>query len=519
MLLTLGGMGMLSHIGDYSAHLLSFTFYYLGILLVFDSGVWHRAASLRTHVLIGTFLALACLQYNTGIALTLGYVLVSVRHNAWSRVALGAAIALTAQPAWARVIERAAGVEIYAVERAYLSKSVSVWARILEDPLGRGAMALHLLLEFATFDSPLVVIGGVLGMARLWRRRGVPSSFLAFILLPVAAGMLYGFEAGARGYLIYGISLLFYVALAGGLARLLRGRFRGLGVLATGIVLVTHVAWGTAFLWGHLGPIKTYFLGVDDGWPVLTAARLTAESVTGHEVTPVLFGGSGRLADAGLHAGDPSRSAAFTFTHAVAARAFFVPYLLVLVALWSRPPTRVRRIILTASASVLLAVPPVFVHARPSINGQIEEAYRLLPGETLRYSALVSDRCRMALTEENVRDYRLQLYMRASDGETHRHSPVRLVIGGKDVPVAPIEPRYLWSIDRATFLSALRNGSELQVEIGTAPNRPTIIGGWQSRALPGRQLIVPDRLRDVEVLPLLEIRAVNGNGIMQRAWF
>src|SRR5438874_2946954 len=71
-----GGMGMVFHIDDWSVHLPAFACYYLGVYLLYDSGVAFEERPWRTHLLLGSFLALASLVYSFAAALLLAvYVL------------------------------------------------------------------------------------------------------------------------------------------------------------------------------------------------------------------------------------------------------------------------------------------------------------------------------------------------------------------------------------------------------------------------------------------------------------
>jgi hypothetical protein len=100
VVLVAGGIGMTAHVADYSAHLLSFTFYYAGVLVLFRSGVWREAQPLETHLALGCFLALAALQYNTGLLLAVAMVAAAIGKQRWWHVTVAAALALAAQRVW-----------------------------------------------------------------------------------------------------------------------------------------------------------------------------------------------------------------------------------------------------------------------------------------------------------------------------------------------------------------------------------------------------------------------------------
>src|SRR6516225_2525182 len=92
-----GGMGMIYHVADYSAHLVSFASYYFGVYFLFKSGILYTRKPLRTHLVLGAYMAVACLTYGNGMVLVAIYVLSAWRHNAFGSIAGASLLALTAR--------------------------------------------------------------------------------------------------------------------------------------------------------------------------------------------------------------------------------------------------------------------------------------------------------------------------------------------------------------------------------------------------------------------------------------
>lgn len=99
-ILACGGIGMTAHIHEYCAHLAAFALYYVGVCLFYRSGIYFRRRPLRTHVLLGTYLACASLLYNSGVMLLGAYVLLALRRNRWHHIVFVAIMALSPRPLW-----------------------------------------------------------------------------------------------------------------------------------------------------------------------------------------------------------------------------------------------------------------------------------------------------------------------------------------------------------------------------------------------------------------------------------
>jgi hypothetical protein len=330
-----GGTGALFHVNDYSSHFLSFASFYFGVYLLYRFEFIYRAQPWRTHLAMGSYLAVACLTYDTGIMLTVIYGLSAWRKNRWLYLLGVLLIALTSRPLWTHVLHTFLHTSFGDTEADFLAKSLFAWHSLFHQPL---LIALRhsvvLLSEFATFDSPLVVLGGAACILLMPLERPVRRLAIWTICVPVLSGYVFSPVATARGYLIYGISIWFYCLLAAQFARGLRSNQINLRARSGALLmlcLITHFIWSTAHLWHWLGPAKVYFLGWVAGgsdfihWP----ARLV--SITGRETTPFMFGGKDySLLDAGAFTilkRIPLGPSDITFGTALARRALLTFYL------------------------------------------------------------------------------------------------------------------------------------------------------------------------------------------------
>ena len=310
-ILAAGGFGFIAHVGDYSAHLLSFTVYYLGVYVIYASNVWRERCSLGTHLALGAFLAICCLQYNTGLLLLAGYICLGVFHNRWRDIAVALLIALTAQRIWVLVLKLALSlvdksfltVDFYATESSYLTLSLAEWVRIAHTPSLFVKTFLTDLVKFFCFDSPLIVAAGLAAIFLVRPRPALLRFSVCMGAFPFLAGMLYSQHMVARGcYLVYGVSILIYSAIGAAFADLLR---RSVGTTkrvalwgGLAVLILCHFAWSYAAFAGNPGPLKYYFLSGTNNLAAVASPPFIA-SITGEEARPRLFDGSSTLVRAG----------------------------------------------------------------------------------------------------------------------------------------------------------------------------------------------------------------------------
>jgi len=529
-----GGMGMIVHIGDYSAHLMAFTVYYLGILLIYESRVWYERRPFKTHLALGLCLALACFQYNTGLALAIGYVAVSIWRNRWYHVLVAAGLAFSAQTIWLQflnllnqVINHAPGwTNFYAVEQQYLGIALSGWINLLlRQPLGVAiASFLRILSEFVLFDSPVVVALGALALILLPRFKHLPRPaslnkqangrdvawfLVVFIGLPLAAALVYAPSATARGYLIYGVSLLFYAALASVLIFYLRqtGIRRIVAAAVVVVVVGSHFAWNTAHLWGYFAPVKSYFLGIDDSQAILAHIPQIV-SLTGQEITPALFGGRGTLESAGLFFATPVRTIQPSLPYTLLARSLFTFYIVILLLVVARPLRW--RIISAVTVIVVVVLSSVLSVAtlRELPNPSAESQGIALPtGQRLSYQVTLSDQLADLLEKQYTNGDTVVVYLRASPDQKPQ---VTLRIGERNLTVTPANFPYFWSVNARDFLDAIRQSRQLALDV-TAQDS-TFLTGWQMNGLPDRAITIttPNSPRS-HVLPIVEIRLMSAD--------
>src|SRR5262249_35056904 len=154
VLLVAGGVGMVTHIGYYSAHLLSFTAFYLGLYLIHTSGVLVARQPFRVHLMHGSYLAMASLVYSNGPILMLIYILSSLRHNRWLHIGAATLLAITARPLWQAILARENGA-ITDVGMTLLWQSLNDWRQLFRDPKVGFTQFKAYLGEYLTFESPL----------------------------------------------------------------------------------------------------------------------------------------------------------------------------------------------------------------------------------------------------------------------------------------------------------------------------------------------------------------------------
>jgi hypothetical protein len=316
--LALGGSGWAVHIGDWSAHLAGFAAYYVGVWQLVSRRIWRGGLDWREHLVMGCLLWVAVLAYSTSLYLVAAYCILAVRRRNWPIVFAVAAAAGAATFAWdlylvGRLYVSGGGTSglqspwdfflshsLRRTEGLYLARAVDSW---LSTPSAAGLArsVSHHLMEFATFDSPFVVLAGFVALvtAALSKTLPIPRSTAAVLLLtaslPIVGGLVWAPSAGARGYLVFAGSVGLYAAIAVATSVVIRSARRAgsttLG-LAGCVVLVLyggHVLWSWSYLFGLLGPLKAYFLGLDDAAHLFVRPPIMT-SLTGQEGPPLAFG-------------------------------------------------------------------------------------------------------------------------------------------------------------------------------------------------------------------------------------
>jgi len=266
------GPGWWFHVGDFSAHQLSFATSAVALLVILRSRVWAARQPAEVHAAVAGVLVLASLAYNSGLFFTAAYGLLAIWRNRWWHVVLACVAAVGVQRAWTPLLNLLSGgtFDYYAVERQLFEGAISTWPEWWRDGswLGRSwDRFIDALVSYAAV-LPLVLLGALAPLLRGVRRDGKPPEggtmllLLLAVVLPITATIVYSPTATARGYLVFGASTAVW-AIAGILfARLRGGAWRGaaVGVLLLGLVvqgvLVTRHASGDArgvklYMWGQ----------------------------------------------------------------------------------------------------------------------------------------------------------------------------------------------------------------------------------------------------------------------------
>ncbi len=518
------GLGFAIHIHDYSPHIFPFALYYLGMLIVFESGVWRERQPWRTHLFIGTYFAVASLGYSTGIILAGAYVLVALPWNRWAHVAGALAIALSAQYAWAGALNlmnaltsgQWAWINVQQVEQDYMARSLAVWAANLSSPAGFAYRVWDGVLQFSNFECPLLVVAGLACWFTQVKSRSQRWFDVVFAGLPIAVGLVYLNYTTTRGYLIYGMSLLLYSTLAGSFATWLRaqGRMRLLGAAAVVLLVAAQVSWSTAYLWGYVVPAKMFFgFGYREWIPqYLGQWQLPlATSLTGSEPTPVMFGGGATLKDAGLFIVDHVQTPKFSLRFGLFCRALLVIYLAALAAAGLGVA---RRRFVAVAAVALWLLPVLVVQAWPIQPAAIFSTFdseHLPAAQTWRYSVALGESFLSAVRQHQPEAASVEFMVAALQPPFGTR-----ISNGEGVVLADaVDGRMVLrsGMDVGTVVQTLERSRRIEVEL-SAGEAGTKLFGWQRTGLPGRALSNAATAAPVDesALPAFEMRMMDGRG-------
>lgn len=523
------GMGFVVHVADYSAHLLAFATYYLGVVILYQSDVWKDPGRNRTvHLAIGAYIGLCCLTYNMGLALLFAYIVIAIRHNRLSDIALASVIALSAQYAWVAVLNLGYALKsgdwtwynLYGNESAYLNESIREWLKLGSTPIEGLRAAIGVILEFLSFEFPLTVAAGIVAVTILfWRDR--QRLFVLFVLfaLPVAGAMAYAQRAAARGYLVFGVSVILYAALGGLVARALRGPSRGgrSAAVVTALVLIGgQIVWSGAQSAGYLGPLRAYYTGLDHAVGDFTRRPVDVVSLTNDEPRPAWFGGAAGFDQLGLYqaAGPEQTPSSFVrrFAVSLASRSLITAYVALLImavgALYGWPVWR--------GALVCL----VFFYLVPSVvmAATVRDTIRFVPIDTagpgvrcsvMHYSVRLSDDFRQRLNGLGPMPIHLELYFRVQ-GDT-RLPQFRL--DGNDLAISAGANEGQWLVTDNDWRAKMLAAKNLELTYGY--NGDVSYLGWQRNGLPNRVLAFEgcEAKATAAALPALEVRAVVTDGV------
>ncbi len=316
-LLACVGPGWWFHLGDYSAHLLSFTMSSVATLAILRSRVWAVRQPAEVHAAIGAVLVLANLAYNTGLFFTAAYALLAIRRNRWWHVLLACLAGVLVQRLWPPLLNllSVGNFDYYAVERQLFRNALHDWPALLRDGRLFPIIVDRILDTLVAFlpALPLIVLGAIAPLLRGVRRaegeaRGAPETgamvlMALSLLFPLAAVIVYSPTATARGYLVFGASAAVW-AVAGLLfVRLRPGAWRGVGAGLLLLGLATQLLLDTRHAVGDARATKLFMWGMPQ-WTAEELARLREARPTEvrglqGEPAPSLTGGDASLVECG----------------------------------------------------------------------------------------------------------------------------------------------------------------------------------------------------------------------------
>lgn len=291
------------------------------------------------------------------------------------------------------------------------------------------------------------------------------------------------------------------------------------------LLLGSHYLWSASHFAGILLPVKTYFLGWDDGFLYFPPAEVL--SSTDAESTPVLFGGTSTLASAGAVAGNEYHRLArqeVSFWQAIVARAWFFGYfvLLALAAARTRRQLLLWPLLVLAIFIVSCGWSAALFRRSPAFF-RVDQAVALKANHTLRYELQLGPRFMETLRDHGRNDDSLIFFLR-SPTEDQRHLAVSVQVGDERLQVehAKIGKFFVRDQSIEEVLLLFEKHAKVTVEIKNIEGEDSWLIGWQHNGLPGRRctyLTAAANDPTPRVLPVLEIRLERPDGSIKVAGF
>jgi len=521
VVLTAFGIGFVIHAHDYGPHLLPFAMYYLGALLIYESGVWHAARPWRTHLAIGAYLAVCTLTYSTGIVLTAAYALVAFRHNRWRYVLCALVLGISSQYVWTVALNVMNGlasgqwywINVPQTEQALMQRSLAVWFSTMRSPVALGRMFVENLLQFGGVECPLLIAAAA--ACWIFQERSREQRWFDLVLAgaPIAVALVYAHVVGTRGYLSFGMSLFIYSSIAGTLGAWLgsRNRKRIVGVIALVVVLGVQAGWSTSYLRGYLIPIKMFHGFGALTWlpPYIGHWRLPqALSLTDLEPTPVLFGGASSLSEGGAVTATVPSIPSFTWRFGLVARAVLVAYFAGLGLAWTG---RSRLPIIAAGACVLWVTPVLAAKTSPLQPTPVYSTFdseRIRAGDRWRYSVDLGpgfiSAVRRTLPTASLVDFMV--------AGLQPPFVARVSAGGREIASGDNGANVLHASMDASRVFALLDASKT-IDVELSADHDLRVFGWQRPQLAGRHLrALQADLSAITAFPAFEVRLLDSRG-------
>jgi len=299
-------------------------------------------------------------------------------------------------------------------------------------------------------------------------------------------------------------------------------RWMRISVIA--LVLLSHFAWSGAHLFHFLGPVKTYFLGWDNGIDYLLSPRTEVRSLTDEEPTPILFGGRSSLRDAGAQVDNAEHHFnrhQVSMIHALMARAWFFMYFVLLSIAAAR--TMRERIVWSLALVLLYFVScgsaAFWFRSAPAFF-KVDQGTPLKVGQTLHYELALGPQMLAALRRQLDSGDEVVVFLRGPN-ESDKFK-VAIYVGNEKLPFNYQDIGAYVIDDRVQLLSALSRSDKLSVEITNTMNHDSYLHGWQRGGLSRRTCqytIDSQQLASPAVLPVVEVRLRRPNGRVTLAGF
>lgn len=521
-----GGAGWLIHVSDYSPHILSFLTYYIGAYALLTRDELYERHGFKWYLTAGILFGLLQLTYSTNLYLLLTLFLLSLRRGNISFLLLTLTVAIAIPMVWNLELVTAkfafhvlkSGFDtnfidffrenrLDVTESSYLKRSTSSWLSHLASFPDLAREVWRIILQFVTFDSPASIIAATLSLALGWKklRRVILLRMALLFFLPIAGSMVWAEAATARGYLVYGGSIITYSLTAWGLAQLVAWSARQsrpwLGWSCVLIVLGGHLAWNSSFLLGSPATTQGYFSGLNGGFKTVLSAPPQLVSLTGLERPPATNLSSFR--EAGMIDQEPAplkpriSSRGLRFAAAFASRTF--PFtLILLLALLSLPADRKRKSISMLIAALFI-LPPMaswaFGGTRAMPTVIFDESIRLR--QPAHYDVEIGRPFFDALDHLGSRSSRVEVMLPIA-----QHAEFRLIGAASPCP----ETANHCETTLEQLETYLAHSKVLTVGI-TPTSDEAVLCGWQRNGLPGRRFDASS-----PILPALEIRVLSEAG-------
>ncbi|NND98685.1 MAG: hypothetical protein HKN47_15290 [Pirellulaceae bacterium] len=517
------GIGMGVHINDTTPHLLSFALYFFGVTLLDESGIGRERQDWRCHLQIAVVIGSISLAYNVAQMLLLVYLVLGIRRQSIAHWLPAMIIALSFRPVWQQILP-ALSINVVDVESEYLWRAIEAW----QSTLASGIVpflwqVIALTAEIVTsIESPWILVLGVIGLATI-RQTDRMLLCLVSLAAPLGACLVFAPAATARGYIIYGASIVLYVAIgglferfatagdAGGNERLPRSSKWAIGLLLGCLVL--QLVWTTSHYRNWTAPCKAFFLGWDDAAALMTA-KPTVLNLTGNEPVPRAFGGEATARDSGMIETPPKVSIQVrsVLQSACTRLPFIVSILLALnLSFGSRFGRRVASG-LWLSWSILCILFAFTAIDSESAFVDPRNAIALQPGKSLTYDVDASLSARQTLQRFVAET--------GSDGvevlvATTGNCDVSWTSGDREIPLTQ-RTEDTWRTTELTDIAAIVDADRWQFVLTNPSDELIQLQGWQRSDLEGRK-IGAGRFR---VFPAIELRVRDpATGALKAAFF